>query len=266
MGRTSFFDNFLIGIFASFQDGASYFQGRVGGFFNRYFLNVSASEENRRLRAKILELEREIFEGEETVRENERLRAFLKFRVNDDSERVLARLVAWDADSNHRVIRISKGSKEGIKLQAPVVTSQGLVGYVYRLTSHFADILTIIDSNHRVDGLIQRIRSHGIVEGGSSSQMIMKYVSRTEPVILKDTVITSGLGNIYPKGIKIGTITRIEKESYGITQKIIITPAVNFNRLEEVVVLVEKRDKIKEKEWSALDKFENKNEKQRVKR
>jgi rod shape-determining protein MreC len=141
-------------------------------------------------------------------------------------------------------------------LQAPVVTSVGLVGYIYRLTDHFADILTVLDNNNRVDGLIQRVRAHGIVEGYSSEKSLMKYVSRTEPIILGDVVITSGLGNIYPKGIRVGGVSKIERESYGITQYVEITPAVDFGLLEEVVILLAEGDEQKRREWEALDQME----------
>ncbi len=255
MRHVSTFDSLLIDSFASLQKGVKYAQGKVTNFFTHYVANVSASQENYALRAKIFELERQIFEGEEIVRENKRLRAFLKLEGASGFDRVLAQVVAWDSNSDYRVIRINKGSADGIKIQSPVVTAEGLVGYIYRLTGHFADILTILDSNNRVDGLVQRIRSHGIIEGDSSSKTVMKYVSRTEPVILKDRVITSGLGNIYPKGIKVGMITRIEKENYGITQKIVVRPSVDFGRLEEVVVLVDTGDGRKRKEWEALNEL-----------
>ena len=85
----------------------------------------------------------------------------------------------------------------------------------------------------------------------------MKYISRAEPIILGDVVITSGLGNIYPKGIKVGTVSRIERESYGITQDVEINPAVDFGRLEEVVILLSDEDEQKRREWQALDEMDD---------
>ena len=84
----------------------------------------------------------------------------------------------------------------------------------------------------------------------------MKYLAGTEPVILGDLILTSGLGNIYPKGLRIGKITKVERESYGITQSIELAPVVDFSTLEEVVVLVGSKDEVKEKEWKALDDAE----------
>ncbi len=242
-------------IFASLQYSVKYVRGEGHNFFTHYMANVSASQENYLLKHKILELEKQVFESREIQRENERLRTFLRLGKVGNFGRVLAQVVAWDSNSDYKVLRIDKGSSHGIRIQAPVITAKGLVGYIYRLTNHFADVLTILDSNNRVDGLILRTRSHGIVEGSSSFKATMKYISRTEPIILKDQVITSGLGNIYPKGINIGIVTRIEKESYGMIQEVTVTPAVDFGHLEEVVVLVSESDEQKNREWEALNKL-----------
>ena len=172
---------------------------------------------------------------------------------------ILAQIVAWDSTSDFKVIRINKGLKSGIGLQSTVITADGLVGHVFRLTNHFADILTIVDSNNRIDGIVQRARVYGIIQGDSKQKCIMKYVNRTEPVLLNDLVITSGIGNIYPKGIVIGNITKIERESYGTTQKIEITPTVDFSRLEEVVVLVDNEEDLKQKEQETLDSLDGEN-------
>jgi rod shape-determining protein MreC len=141
-----------------------------------------------------------------------------------------------------------------------VTSAEGLVGYVYRLSDHYADVLTILDANNRVDSVVERLRSHGILEGYSSGKCIMKYVNRTEPIILNDMVLTAGLGNVYPKGMKIGYISRIERESYGSTQHVEVTPLVNFSKLEEVIVLVQEEEEHKQAEWNKLDEELNKAE------
>ncbi|MEK6625079.1 MAG: rod shape-determining protein MreC, partial [Bdellovibrionota bacterium] len=198
-------------------------------------------------------LHQKLFAMTELELENKRLKALLAFGEEMQIGRVLAQIVAWDANSDFKVMRVNKGINDGVKLQATVVTAGGLVGYVYRLSQHYADILTILDSNNRVDGILQRTRSHGIVEGVSKDKCMMKYVARTEPVILNDIILTSGLGNIFPKGIKVGVVSRIERESYGITQAIEVNPAVNFSQLEEVIILVGPENKMRYFEWEALD-------------
>ncbi len=254
--QTSTFENLLIDSFAPLQNSVNTIRSNISNFFTHYVANISASKENGEIRKKIDDLESRIFNLNELEKENLRLKNLLEFGKGVGYKKVLAQVVAWDASSDFRVLRINKGLKDGVLLQAPVVTSVGLVGYIYRLTDHFADILTVLDNNNRVDGLIQRVRAHGIVEGYSNEKSLMKYVSRTEPIILGDVVITSGLGNIYPKGIRVGNVTKIERESYGITQYVEITPAVDFGLLEEVVILLAEGDEQKRREREALDQME----------
>ncbi|MDC1175726.1 rod shape-determining protein MreC [Bacteriovoracaceae bacterium] len=251
--KTSFFENVVIDIVAPIQKSVTTINSNITGFFVNYVANVDASKKNIMYQKTIADLKGQLFELDEVIRENERLKNFLEFGESLPYKQVLAQVVAWDSNSDFKVIRINKGLKQGIKLQAPVITAEGLVGYVFRLTNDFADVLTVLDPNNRIDGIIQRVRTHGIVEGYSQERSIMKYVSRTEPIILNDLVITSGLGNIYPKGIKIGTVSRIERESYGITQYVEIFPAVDFGRLEEVAVLIGTKNIQRQKQWKALD-------------
>ncbi len=260
--ETSTFENILIDSFAPIQTSVTSVRTQVSSFFDHYLANISASRKNVDLRKRVGDLENSINGFEELEKENKRLKDLLQFGQGIGYKKILAQVVAWDASSDFRVIRINKGLSNGVRLQSPVVTSQGLVGYIYRLTDHFADILTVLDNNNRVDGLIQRVRAHGIVEGFNNEKSIMKYVSRAEPIILGDVVITSGLGNIYPKGIHVGTVSRIERESYGITQNVEITPAVDFGRLEEVVILSAEGDEQKKREWEALDQMDEAQENQ----
>ncbi|MBF0205615.1 MAG: rod shape-determining protein MreC [Oligoflexia bacterium] len=236
----TFFQQMVISATAPMQQMIVNARGAVLFFLRHYILIVNASIENDTLKGRIQELEYAIFQLGEVKRENQRLKELLKFGEEVPREKVLAQVVGLDASSEFKVLRINKGLRDGIKLKSTVVTSLGLVGYVYRVGDYFSDILTILDPNGRIDGIVARTRSHGIVQGFTNSKCIMKYVTRTEPVLVGDELITAGLGNIYPKGLRIGTISSIGKESYGITQKIEIVPSVNFRKLEEVIVLINK--------------------------
>ncbi len=254
--RTTAFENFMVDMFSPMQSSVTYVKTRTSNFFEHYIMNINASQNNTKLQKTVADLKDQVFSFEQVSKENKRLKELLQFGGELDLQKVLAQIIAWDANSDFKVLRINKGKADGIELQSSVVTSVGLVGYIFRLTDHYADIITILDPNNRVDALVERTRSHGIVEGYSRNRAIMKYLAGTEPVILGDLVLSSGLGNIYPKGLKIGKITKVERESYGITQSIEIEPVVNFSTLEEVVVLVGTKDEVKEKEWKALDDAE----------
>lgn len=254
--ETTIFEGMLLDTLAPLQRGVSSIHQRVVSIIDHYVLNVAASKENVQLKRDIDELRNQLFSMDQTIKENERLKKLLRFGENIKRKKILAQIVGWDASSDFRVLRINKGASDGIKLQSTVVTSEGVVGYIYRMSDNFADILTILDPINRVDVLIDRTRSNGILEGFSGWRCLMKYVTRTDPVRLNDMVVTSGLGNIYPKGLKVGQVAKVERESYGITQYIEVEPSVDFSKLEEVVVLVADDDMKKRLEWKALDESE----------
>jgi len=258
--QQSAFEGFLMDTLAPLQKALNSTHRAIVTVIDDYFLNVSAKRENRILKNQVDDLERKLFETEELKKENNRLKELMSFGQELQISSVLAQIVAWDSNSDFKIIRVNKGKADGVKLQSTVVTSEGLVGYVYRLSKHYSDILTILDSNTRVDGIIQRTRSHGIVEGVSQDKCIMKYVGRTEPVVLDDVILTSGLGNIFPKGIRVGVVSRIERESFGITQSLEVTPAVNFGQLEEVIILIGPENQTRRLEWEALDNSDDKDD------
>ncbi len=251
--KLSPFKELMIDIGASVQYLVTSSYNAVSDTIDNYMMNVQASKNNDILRKEVLDLKQEIFSNSQVLRENNRLKKLLGFGEQKQFKKIVTQVVSWDPSIDHRVLRVNKGLKDGIELQSTAVTSKGLVGYVYRLTDHYADILTIEDSNNKIDAIIERTRSYGVIEGLNQKYCFMKYVTRTDPIILNDLVITSGQGNLYPKGLVIGKISRIERETYGISQKIRIDPAVNFSKLEEVVILVSQDNLLRQKELQALD-------------
>lgn len=245
--KTSFYESALIETFAPIQRGTTSLKETIVSIVDNYFLIVNTSKENKILKRDISLLENDLFNMTEIQKENQRLKRLLEFGKEIQKKKVLAQVVAWDSSSEFSVLRINKGSNANIKVKDPVITINGVVGYIFRVTPNYSDVLTILDQNNRVDAIVARTRSHGIVEGISKDKCILKYVARTEQVELGDEVISAGLGTVYPKGLKIGRITKVDKENFGITQAIEITPSVDFNKLEEVVIFTDSNTDIKNK-------------------
>jgi rod shape-determining protein MreC len=241
---TSIFQKALIEVLAPLQRGTLSFKESISSTIDHYITIVNTSKENVDLKKDLDVLKNMVFTLEEVEKENFRLKQLLDFGKEIPRKKVLAQIVSWDSSNEFRVLRINKGSNHGLKELSPVITMTGLVGYVYRLTPNYSDILTILDQNNRVDSIVARTRTHGVVEGHSGLTCNFKYISRTESVEIGDVIITAGLGEIYPKGIKVGTISQIDKRNYGITQTIEITPSVDFYKLEQVVVLTEDENQI----------------------
>ena len=130
--QPSFFERVLIDTFGPIQEVVSDVHGGVRDFFQHYLLNVTASKENVQLKNQIATLNRDLFQYKELERENLRLKDLLTFGETLQQTKVLAQVVSWDSTAAIKVIRINKGSEDGVRLQSVVVTAEGLVGYVYR--------------------------------------------------------------------------------------------------------------------------------------
>ena len=238
LNETTLFHQLVTEVLSPIQEGLASSKKSLSFLWENYLLIVNTSKENNVLKKQISRLESDLSTMEEVRKENLRLKRLLSYSDEMSHQRVMAQVVGWDSANEFKVIRLNKGKKDGIKVMAPVITDHGLVGYVYRVTDNYADVLTILDQNNRVDVMIERTRTHGIVEGVFNFKCALKYIMRNEPVEVGDRLITAGVGGIYPKGIKVGMITDIKKENFGMTLSIEVIPSVDFDKLEEVLVLI----------------------------
>jgi len=193
--------------------------------------------ENERLRQRIVELELERNRLLEAQATNLRLRQLLEFRSHLSSGGITASIIAGSASSWFKSCLLDKGSADGVHKGMAVVTPLGVVGQVVAVAAHTAKVLLLTDANSGVDVLVQRTRARGIVAGSLDNGTIMKYVKRSEDIQVGDRLITSGLGGIFPKGVMVGTVTKVRKQSLGLFQWIELMPAVDTVRTEEVLVV-----------------------------
>jgi rod shape-determining protein MreC len=240
--QPTMFANFVVQTFAPLQKGMTRMRGSVVDFYDHYLNIVNTSKNNDFLQKRIAELSNEVFELSSLKQENLRLKSLLAFGEKIPYKKVLGQIIGWDASAESKILRIDKGSVDGIQVKSAVITADGLVGYTYKVYEHYSDILTIIDNNNKVDVVIDRTRTHGIIEGTSHMYCRMKYVPQSEEVFIGDILVTAGLSLIYPKGIKVGEIVNIKLSPEDLTQEITVRPSVDFTKLEEVVVLTSPAD------------------------
>jgi rod shape-determining protein MreC len=234
----SFVKKVIVESIAPLQGGTASLKRQYWQFVDNYLNIVDTRKENEFLRYKISELSQENFSLKTLAKENERLKSLLAFGEQIKYQRILSQVIGWNSSAEFKVLRIDKGSNQGIVARSAVITSEGLVGYTYVVYPNYTDILTILDPNNRVDVFIERTRTHAILEGLSDELCRMKFVPRTETLAIGDLVITAGFGKLYPKGIKVGLVEFAEHDSVGITQKVKVRPTVDFEKLEEVVILI----------------------------
>ncbi|MBI2609294.1 MAG: rod shape-determining protein MreC [Deltaproteobacteria bacterium] len=204
-----------------------------------YYINIlDTKQKNQTLEKKVSSLLQELSQLRETQLENERLRLLLNFKQRVSPFMVPAQVIAKDISNEFETVQINKGSEDNVKINMAVVTPQGIVGRIIKVTSHYSTVLTVIDPASRIDAVIQRTRARGVISGIAGAHGVMEYVRRTEDVQEGDVVISSGLAGIYPKGLQIGTVYKIIKKPYGISQYVEIKPTVSFSKLEEVFIVM----------------------------
>jgi rod shape-determining protein MreC len=181
----------------------------------------------------------------EIGRENLRLRQLLNLKEPAAFHTIGARVLGRDASNWWKSIQIDRGAQDGIHTNMPVINADGLVGKIIAVTRGEARVLLLTDPNCKVSALLQDSREPGIVSGsekalGIEPHCLMTFVDRKARVKNGETVITSGLGGIFPKGIPIGAAARVRlNPQTGMYQDVDVRPAVDFHRLEEVEVIIE---------------------------
>ncbi len=209
-----------------------------------YVFLVGLREENTQLKKRVVELQRQNAALAEMTVANERLRRFLNFKEKIPKPTLPAELIGEDASSWFRTITINKGGIDGVRRGMVLVAAAGLVGHVISTSRDVSKVLLITDYNSSVDAICQASRARGIVQGKKGDLCDLNYVSRRDNVSPGERVITSGLGGRFPKGLIVGTVTRVEKKQYGVFQEVEVTPAVDFRRVEEVFVILDSDESI----------------------
>jgi rod shape-determining protein MreC len=234
-----FFESVLVEITAPVQKVVGATVNTVGSVWRGYFHLVDLQRENRELRQELQELQSQINQYREANIANQRLRALLNFKKSIPTPLLPAEVVAFDPSGWFQTILIDKGRDDEVERDMAVVNADGLVGRVIAVSSHHSKALLILDVNSAVDVLIQRSRVRGIAVGLGGERCIIKYVRRNEDVQVGDQVISSGMGGVFPKGLLLGRVEEVVRGSSGLFQSVRVAPAVDFGRLEEVMVVVE---------------------------
>jgi rod shape-determining protein MreC len=237
-GSLSPFERVIYGIGRPFQWALSTGLQQARGVWEGYIGLVNVQRDNRRLQMRIREMEQRITDYEEVRASNERLAALLDFQRTANIPVVAAQVIGEDPSGWFHSLIIDKGLAQGVHRGMPVVAPEGLVGHIIECADRTSKVLLIIDRNSSVAVMIQRSRTRGVMEGlGRGDACTLKYVARTETVLEGDRVITSGLGGIYPKGLLVGNVVSVSREGYGLFQRVEVAPLVDFDRLEEVLVV-----------------------------
>jgi rod shape-determining protein MreC len=219
------------------QVAASAAVDAAGEIWTGYIALVGVRSENERLQNRVAELEQQLIRTAELRAMERRLDQLLAFGAAFQLRAEAALVIGRDPLPWSGTVTINKGLRDGIVEDAAVVARAGVVGRTIATSAHSARVQLITDHNSGVDALVQRSRARGIVKGGVDGRLVMKYIDREESVVVGDLIVTSGLSGIFPKGIAVGEVVRVWKDSRGLMQEAEVVPVVPLNRIEEVLVV-----------------------------
>jgi rod shape-determining protein MreC len=197
-------------------------------------------KENRLLRAKVMDLARENARLREETREIGRLRDLMDFEAALPGTLCACRVVRELGQRMGGGIVLDRGRSSGLARNMAVIAPDGLVGRIIEVSRDVCLVKRLIDPGYRVSALTQRTRATGILGTHTAGSTVMEWVSPNADVVPGDTVVTSGLGSVTPKGILLGGIVRIHEKPERFSRTLEVEPFVDFNSLEEVFVILQR--------------------------
>jgi len=232
-----FFDALLIEFCAPFQKASTFTIKTVRGVFQGYLFLIHLQKENVIMKQRIAGLQEKNQQMKEMALANERLQKLLQFREKISTSVTAAEVIGQDPSSWFKSLTINKGEKDGVRNGMAVISPEGVIGQILKTAPHYSTVLLITDYNSAIDSIIQRTRAKAIVEGKGENRCELKYLLRTEEVIIGDIVATSGLSGNFPKGLMVGEVREVDKKGYGVFQYAELVPSVDLTKLEEVLVI-----------------------------
>jgi rod shape-determining protein MreC len=189
------------------------------------------------LNRQLFLLKREYSQIQELRLENERLRRMLNFVSQTEYSYIPALVINRSLGETLNSVTLDKGKKQGLKRGSLVLSSAGFVGRLVEVDDNHSLCQLILDSRMGIAVKVQRNRIDGILHWDSGDLCRLDGILHSMDVVIGDTLITSGIGGVFPKGFSVGMVTSVQKKRELLFQQIYVKPFTDFHRLEEVFVL-----------------------------
>ncbi len=187
-------------------------------------------EENERLLAKNAELQEE-------AQAAKRLQDLLGLQSSYSLQSTAARIISTSTDSWSRTVVIDRGSSSGLAIGMPVTNSSGAIGQIIECGPTSATVRLIADENSSVSALVQSSRAQGVLKGSAGGTLHLTLIATDQSVSVGDSVVTSGLGGVYPKGLPLGRVLSVNKNDGDLYYTIVVEPPSSAESFEEVLVI-----------------------------
>jgi len=198
-----------------------------------------AQQENRRLREELAASRSQVLQFSEKAAEADRLRALLDFQHQLPFQTVAAEVIAASPGESSHAIFIDKGTDSHLAVDVAVLTPAGVAGKIITVYEHTSQVLLITDPASGVGSILADSRVQGVVKGAERNLCQLHYIMNEQPVAVGEQVLTSGLDQIYPKGLPVGTVVKAGEGD--IYKTILVQPAAALDRLESVLVVLKPR-------------------------
>jgi rod shape-determining protein MreC len=244
----SLFERTVMSFFSPIQNVVSSVADGVVGSWSSFVDLRSVASENERLERRLRIAEMQLLSQRPAVEENARLRIFLDLRPRLPMPTLLADVVARNASPWFKTISIDKGSLQGVLYGATVLSPSGVLGRVISVSPRSANVQLLVDRDSGAAVLTERGRVDGIVSGfqddaDGSPLLLMKYVPSLASVTPGEVVVTSGLDQLFEKGLVVGTVLRVA-EPVGLFKDVWVRPSASPAFAEQVFVSLAPKDKV----------------------
>lgn len=241
IAKMSYIENVVSTIVMPIQNGLTYLKNKIAGN-DSFFEDINNLQaENEALKKKNSELEQTLREFEIIKSENETLKEYVNLKDKyKDYKTIPAYVINRDIGNYSNTVVINAGSKDGVEENMTVIADEGLVGHVISTTDHTAKVQTIVDAATAITSTISTTKDTIIVQGTLEDKSVLKatYIPTEASILQGDSVETSGIGGIYPKGIHIGTIKEVFNTKNITDKYATVETAVDFSKLATVLVIV----------------------------
>src|SRR6266702_444013 len=225
---------------APFERMLIYTGGSVRGVWSNYIDLRSVRRENQQLKAESERMRLERAREQEDARQARRIQALLGFKEQWIDATVAAQVIGTSGSENSRLLYLDKGTKDGIKVDMPVITPDGVVGKILNVYGETAQVLMINDPTSGVGATLVNSRLQGIVKGTNTGEVQLNYIMSDEAVQAGEPLVTSGGDRVFPKGLPVGTVAKASP-GRNLFLEIKLKPAVDLDRLEEVLVITQQK-------------------------
>lgn len=243
LGYTGFVRSALKTVATPFQWCGTQVANSVNGFVSVFTEYDELREENAKLKEQIKALEDEKYENSVLREQNSWLKNYLDLKQTNPSIEVTdATIIARESGNYATVLTINKGFVHGIKQRMPVITEDGVFGYVSEYGLDWAKVVSIIETASSVSVYSERTGVTGVVEGDAALRedgyCTMTYIAANADIKVGDRIFTSGTGSIYPSGLLVGEVVKISADEATRTLSAVIKPAVNFDSLDGITKIL----------------------------